>query len=1551
VFMHELGHLLGLEHGGGDKVEYKPNYLSVMNLRFLDTGLLPRTGRQRKLDFSRSKLPTLDETALNENVGIGDANGYFTTWSRVTGTVAGPVAPPHFSFCVEHPNTFYKTLTSPALDWNCDGAATPSLVSEDINSDGKCIAAAAGHPLATQQSDLAGDDQIRGTVITSGADRVCRTIKVPGSTDIYITDRGQPEPSLLTGYDDWANLRFDGGHKIGVHTTSLKSAKKFSEGDNPNLITMDEIWTEQLKEDPPDDLLAEDEAAPTDEVSYSPAEGPAPLSVNFDGTASTAGHGATIISWSWDFGDGTTGSGATVTHVYNNSGEYDVTLTVTDNNGLVNLVPEVNTVIVTTVGSTPSPTPANSPSPGGVVDSSFEATVTENGGFVQAVLEQPDGKLLLGGFFESFGGAAQCGVARLNSDGTADMSFRPGIYFHLANDQGLGTVFALALQSDGKILVGTSTLAPAAQLPLVYRLNPDGSIDSTFNSASFTRTGSVSTLTVQADGKILVGGSFAYQSESRFNIARLNPDGSLDSSFDLLQGSPCGSVNRIAIQPDGKLIIAGGFVDSRESSSCTGIPRDAIARLNANGSFDSSFDAHLHFGNTITSLALQPDGKFVISGPNLDFDGTNLHNEHIARLNQDGSRDNTFADSFPTSVGTSGSTIISELKLQADGKLVVVGGLDILSPTLRKNVVRLNSDGTYDNSFDTGSGTENGVGRSAVLTLALRSSGQIVFAGDFDNFNGGRAESVLQLNPNGSRDSSFVSNGPGMHATTQVLVQQPDNKLIVGFRSVSMTNSSFTKLDGQFAAIGRLNPDGTIDNTFTDPFQRPSSLNQVSSIALQPDGRMIICGRFRLNTASPFFTLARLNSDGSIDSGFTPSNAASPPIVLQPDGKLLVNSFFGNNPGIARVNSDGSFDSTFQTVGGLANAFAIQPNGRVIVGGAFTELCRDGVCVTRNRIARLMPDGAVDPSFDPGTGPDQPVRALVLQPDEKIVIGGEFRNVNGTSEPRLARLNPDGSIDNSFAATNPDVDNSGPIIIGALALHADGKLLAANLYRSSSPTAFKRLFRLNPDGSLDSTLNLDTGLANADEGVHAILIQADNKIVIGGDFDQVKGLARLGLARIDQSGSIPTPTATPTPSPTPSPTPTPMPEPGPGTIEFSDPIYIVNEDVTVAVITVNREGGQTGPVSVDFATNVGTGFSPCTANGAPLQNCDFAYTSGTLSFANGERSKTFDVLISRDAYFESNEGINLTLNHPTGGATLGNQSAATLAILNNGFVSPNAQPIDDDATFVGQHYHDFLSRQADAGGQAYWTDQIAQCGSDPICIQHKRVDVSNAFFYESEYQQTGAYVYRLYRIAYGNNQPFPNPDVAGQNEGKKIPAYSVFIADRSRVIAGPTLPTNQTAFAVLFAQRPEFLTKYPVTLAGSGFINAVLATIRADLGADLTSQASALLDAYNQAGGGDAGRGAVLFRLADDNVQTNPINNRSLIDAEYNRAFVFTEYSGYLRRDADVAGFLFWLDQINRGALRDPAMQHAMVCSFIASTEYQQRFGQTITHSNADCGR
>ncbi len=270
-------------------------------------------------------------------------------------------------------------------------------------------------------------------------------------------------------------------------------------------------------------------------------------------------------------------------------------------------------------------------------------------------------------------------------------------------------------------------------------------------------------------------------------------------------------------------------------------------------------------------------------------------------------------------------------------------------------------------------------------------------------------------------------------------------------------------------------------------------------------------------------------------------------------------------------------------------------------------------------------------------------------------------------------------------------------------------------------------------------------------------------------------------------------------------------------------------------------------------------------------------------------------------------------------------------------------PTLEESFFVNQHYYDFLQRIPDAGGLAYWTGQISQCQSDPQCLHDRTIVVSNAFFFELEYQQTGAYVYRLFRAAFGNDQPSPNPDPLNPREAYKIPSYEVYVALRARVVGGSDLATGQQNAANILVNGTDFLAKYPASLTLDRFVDAVLLTIQNDIGVDLSSQRAALVALGS--------RSAVMYHLANDDLGggNGGINNRAFIDAEYNRSFVITQYFGYLRRDGDIFGILFWLRQLNSAPLRDTTKQNAMVCSFITSAEYQQRFGPNVPRTNAEC--
>jgi hypothetical protein len=277
----------------------------------------------------------------------------------------------------------------------------------------------------------------------------------------------------------------------------------------------------------------------------------------------------------------------------------------------------------------------------------------------------------------------------------------------------------------------------------------------------------------------------------------------------------------------------------------------------------------------------------------------------------------------------------------------------------------------------------------------------------------------------------------------------------------------------------------------------------------------------------------------------------------------------------------------------------------------------------------------------------------------------------------------------------------------------------------------------------------------------------------------------------------------------------------------------------------------------------------------------------------------------------------------TGFNTAGTLFSYTLAPYSATVISlspTKLSPIDDVRIFITQQYLDFLARNPDPSGLDYWTSQLFNCGADAACMHDRRVAAADAFYFEPEFQQTGGYVYRIYRAALG-----------------MLPAYAQFVPDRARVVGGANLDQSKTAFALDFVQRDYFLRLYPRSQTAAQFVDALLGTIKGSSGVDLGSQRAALINLYD---GTDGGRAAILRTVAD---------NQSFTDAEYNRAFVLMEYFGYLRRDADQKGFDFWLGKVNAFPLHDVGIQHAMACSFITSAEYQLRFGSVVTHANNEC--
>jgi uncharacterized delta-60 repeat protein len=311
-------------------------------------------------------------------------------------------------------------------------------------------------------------------------------------------------------------------------------------------------------------------------------------------------------------------------------------------------------------------------------DGSYDPTFSIGDGFNNLPYTssiQPDGKIILGGYFTSYSGISSNRIARLNTDGTYDSTFTIGTGFD-------SNVFTTSIQSDGKIIVGgVFTSYSGISSNRIARLNSDGTYDSTFSIGdgfnSFIYTSSI-----QSDGKIIVGGSFtSYSGISSNRIIRLNTDGSYDSTFSIGDGFNSLPYTS-SIQPDGKIILGGFF------TFYSGISSNRIARLNTDGSYDSTFSVGNGFNSSVLSLSIQSDGKIIAGGDFSSYSG--ISSNRIARLNSDGTYDSTF------DIGTGFSDSVRTLSIQSDGKIIVGGGFNGYNDSINLYLTRLNSDGSND---------------------------------------------------------------------------------------------------------------------------------------------------------------------------------------------------------------------------------------------------------------------------------------------------------------------------------------------------------------------------------------------------------------------------------------------------------------------------------------------------------------------------------------------------------------------------------------------------------------------------------------------------------------------------------------------------------------------------------------------------------------------------------------------------------------------------------------------------------------------------------------
>ena len=656
-------------------------------------------------------------------------------------------------------------------------------------------------------------------------------------------------------------------------------------------------------------------------------------------------------------------------------------------------------------------------------------------------------------------------------------------------------------------------------------------------SRAITAVGSLNQL-VQPDGKVVLwGGDYVVDGLAKGQIVRLNADGSADNTFSYC-GCLMNSITNVGLQPDGKLLLAGSNGHSR------------MVRLNTDGTQDTTFGAYYPVGiaSTFEFIAMQSDNKiFATASGSL---GSGFHAGYLVRLNQDGTTDS----GFTAITYDSGRLIWGYLRaaaIEPSGK-VYLSVTTYSGSSSTSSLRRFNSNGTLDSAwelpnFTTSGGSSLGVD---ITGLDVQPDGALVAGGRFDSVNGVGKKDFVRLMPAGNVDLNFsppVAMGSG-GGRVKVLAS---GKILVGFNTTGIGRLGRLNSDGSldntfvlsptvtqvsnrwgldaserivFLGISdqpayryfRLNPNGDVDGSFNPNVTVPG---QIHSVALQTNGKAIIAGDFSQLNGLPRKSIARINADGTPDMTFDPGTGfSSPPsrVIVQADGKILAIGGFSTFNGVtksylARLNSDGSLDAAFDpTVTTVTTPpvtdISLQADQRILIVGYFTGV--NGTA--RTGIARLQADGTLDATFDP-TFSGSNLYAAVQQADGKVMVGGSFTGVNGFNRSNLVRLNTDGSLDQTFNA-------AGVPSINKIVIQPDGKYLFINY--AGSPSG---MGRRNSDGSNDTSFTVPVFTYNGsccDQRLESLILQSDGSIIVGGWFQAINGTFRNNLVRLRSNGAL-----------------------------------------------------------------------------------------------------------------------------------------------------------------------------------------------------------------------------------------------------------------------------------------------------------------------------------------------------------------------------------------------------------------------------------------------
>lgn len=768
---------------------------------------------------------------------------------------------------------------------------------------------------------------------------------------------------------------------------------------------------------------------------------------------------------------------------------------------------------------------------------------------------QIDGKIVVAGgvLFNSTYDARSSVVARFNSNGSLDQSFgdNGNVLFQIGDEAELRSV---AVQTDEKIVVaGDARPGGGRRNIYVLRFNPDGSFDESFGTQGrlefkFGSNCDARDMQLQPDGKIVVAG---YISPSKgiedFLLLRLNIDGTPDMGFgtegrvvtDFGAGNE--QVSGLALPTGGKIVVAG------QSNLDVNTPRGAIAQYNSDGTLDNSFDGD---GKVIVSLgrdarlndvAVQNNGKIIIAV------GVFGASSFVMRYNPDGTQDSSFGNAGRQNIAC------GELAVQPDDGIICDSSR---FPVLR--ATRLNPDGAVDSGFGTNGTVEpqfdnTDASISSFLGAIIVSNGRFTILGSVGTLSGGSDVAIAQYYNSGSLDTSFDVDGKttidfGLGASqANAIAVQADGKIITA-------GSGFSGALGKNRfLLSRLNPNGSLDNTFGDAgtiiarFPPPCSNCPAPSpaavaIGIQPDGKIVVAGAN--------FELLRFNPDGSADNAFGDAGKVAPrftennvslvaeasSLILQSDGKAVIGGTISTSGSqydfaVARFNANGSLDTAFGTNGlvrtdfvgktDVAEALAITTDGKIVAAGyAFTDTRADFAA------ARYNADGTLDTTFSGDgkatagfAGRTDVAYAVSIQAEGKILLGGYASNGVDT-DFALFRLTSDGSPDTAFGSNGSviaPISLNGDIAYSMVTLPNGNIVLGGLSYaQSSSGDSSFALARFNPKGVLDSTFGsggrIFTDFADGTDVAFSLALQPGGKLIAAG-YATVGGKRQIALAR------------------------------------------------------------------------------------------------------------------------------------------------------------------------------------------------------------------------------------------------------------------------------------------------------------------------------------------------------------------------------------------------------------------------------------------------------